>query len=466
MLVLDITVINTALSKIAVALSTGLGGLQWIFDGYTLPLAAIVLTAGVLADRVGRKRVFCAGLVLFTAASAGCGLASSIAVLDAARAVQGVGAAMLFAVSLALIAHVTPRPSDRAKAMALYGSTIGVALAIGPLVGGALTEAIGWRAIFLINVPLGLGALWLTVRGVSESRDPVTRRIDWPGQITLVAGLFGLVLGLLRSDADGWGSALVVISLGAGVVLLAAFAAIEMMSAEPMLPLRLFRTPTFAGAQLSVFGIAASAFAIYLYLSLYLQHTLGRSPLQTGLAYLPGSILMFFASAATPKLAERLGNAAVATAGLALSTTGVLLLLLSGSTSNWTSTLPGTVATLVGVGIYNPTISGIAMNALPESQSGLASGAYDTFRQSGLALGTAALGAFVPASALSGAAPASDYVTGLHHAVLVAGGIGTVATLLSAWLFTRGGLLAPRVSEPAAHRLLVDEPTIAFSTDE
>jgi predicted MFS family arabinose efflux permease len=267
---------------------------------------------------------------------------------------------MLFAVSLALIAHVTPVPSDRAKAMALYGSTIGGALAIGPLVGGGLTEAFSWRAIFLINVPLGAIALWLTLRGVSESRDPVARRVDWPGQVTLISGMFGVVLGLLRGNESGWSSALVLTSLIGGAVLLAAFVAFELTSSEPMLPLRLFRLPNFAGVQVSVF-------AIYLYLSLYLRQTLGRSPLETGLAYLPGSILMFLVSGATPRLGARIGNRALATVGLGLATAGTLLLLLTATGSSWTVTLPG-----------------------------------------------------------------GEYVTGFHHAVLLAGGIAAAGTVLTA----------------------------------
>jgi EmrB/QacA subfamily drug resistance transporter len=466
MLILDISIINTALSRIATGLHTGLGGLQWIFDGYTLPLAAVVLTAGALADRFGRKRVFMTGLALFCAASATCGASRSIGLLDAARAVQGIGAAMLFATSLALIAHVTPRPADRAKGMAMYGMTIGVALALGPLVGGLLTEGISWRAIFLINVPLGAIGLALTAKRVSESRDPITRRIDWPGQATLIAGLFGLVLGLLRANADGWTSTLVLISLGAGAACLAVFTVIELVSDEPMLPLRLFRLPNFAGVQLSVFAISASAFAIYLYLSLYLQDVLGRSPLQTGLAYLPGSILMFLISGATPRLGSRIGNGALATIGMALATGGCLLTLLAGAHSSWTITLPGTMTALFGVGMYNPAISVIAVSALPETQSGLASGAYDTFRQSGLALGTAALGAFVSAGSLAGH-NVSDYVSGFHHLALLAGGIGTAGTLITGVLLMRSRRTTATVVVPLRGTdMPALEPAVAVATEE
>lgn len=463
MLILDISVINTALSKIAHGLSTGLSGLQWILDGYTLPLAAVVLTAGAMADRFGRKRTFMVGLAVFTAASAVCGLAGSIDVLDAARAVQGVGAAMLFAVSLALIAQVTPAPGDRAKAMALYGATIGVALAIGPLVGGALTNAFSWRAIFLINVPLGVVALWLAFTRVGESRDPIVRRVDWPGQMALIGGLFGVVLGLLRAHENGWSSALVVSALAAGGVLLAAFVAIEATRPEPMLPLHLFRSPMFAGVQLSVFAIAASAFAMYLYLSLYLQGTLGRSPLETGLAYLPGSIVMFLVSGLTPRLGARIGNGALAAIGLCIAAGGLGLLLLTTATSSWAITLPGTVVLLLGIGLYNPAISVVAVSALSESQSGLASGAADTFRQGGLALGTAALGAFVPTALARHAS--GNYVTGLHHALLAAVAIASLGAIVTGWLLTRrAGAQAPVRS--SADSVGAEMVPIAFASDE
>src|SRR4051812_12232348 len=264
MLILDISVINTALSSIAKSLSSGLDGLQWLVDAYTLPLAAVVLTAGSLADRFGRRAAFLGGLGLFTAASAACGLSSSIAMLDGARAVQGIGAAVMFAVSLALIADATPSHAARTKALAMYGATIGAALAVGPFVGGGLTDLLGWRSIFLVNLPLGVLALVLTATRVGESRDPRARPVDWPGQIALIGGLFGVVLGLLRGNESGWGSTLVLVAFLGGGGLLALFAAVEVRRREPMLPLALFGQRDFAGTQLSVFGIAASLFAAFL----------------------------------------------------------------------------------------------------------------------------------------------------------------------------------------------------------
>jgi EmrB/QacA subfamily drug resistance transporter len=459
MLVLDISVINTALSDISERLGGGLDGLQWVIDAYTLPLAAVVLTAGSLADRFGRKKAFTLGLGAFTAASAVCGLSGSIGVLIAARAIQGVGAAILFAVSLALIAEVTPTHAARTKAMALYGGAIGGALAIGPFVGGALTDLISWRAIFLVNVPLGVIGLYMTLTAVSESRDTRARKVDVPGQVALVAGLFGIVLGLLRANEAGWGSTIVLVSLIAGSALVLAFGLIELRTSEPLLPLSLFRKPDFAGVQASVFAISSSLFALFLYLSLYIQGPLGLSPLETGLVYLPGSIAMFCVSGMTPRLAAQLGNGRLATIGLGMVACSLALMLLLQVDSSWWLTLPATMLGFVGAGLYNPAISVVALSALPEGQSGLAAGAYDTFRQSGIALGTAALGAFIPAAgAFGGHAESVSYVHGFHDAVWVGIGIAVVGTLLSAVLIGRKG-----VARPAPAPAVVAEPIAASS---
>jgi MFS family permease len=227
MLMLDIAVVNTALSRIAEDLDAGLGGLQWVVDAYTLALAATVLTFGSLADRFGRRRLFTAGLALFTLASAACAASTGIDALVAARAVQGVGAAIMFAVSLAILADAFPGAKERAGALAAYGATIGASFAIGPLVGGALTSGLDWQWIFLVNIPLGLACIWITRVHVRESRDPRARRVDVPGQVALGSGLFLLVLALLRGNEEGWGSTPIVAALAAAVVLLAAFVVIE-----------------------------------------------------------------------------------------------------------------------------------------------------------------------------------------------------------------------------------------------
>ena len=270
-LMLDIAVVNTALSRIAEDLDTGLTGLQWVVDAYTLALASVVLTAGALADRLGRRRLFTIGLAIFTLASVACGLSQDIVMLNSARAVQGIGAAIMFAVSLALLAHAFPGARERAGALSADGSSIGASFAVGPLVGGLLTSGLDWQWIFLVNVPIGVFCLWITRTYVEESRDPNAHGVDWPGQITLTTGLFLLVLALLRGNEDGWTSAAIIAALTGAAVALVAFVLIELRAREPMLPMRLFRDASFTGAQIAAFAISASFFAIFLYTTLYLQ---------------------------------------------------------------------------------------------------------------------------------------------------------------------------------------------------
>ena len=446
MLMLDISVINTALSSIAHGLDTGLGGLQWVVDAYTIPLAATVLTAGAIADRLGRRRLFLLGLAIFTVSSALCGAAGGIGVLVGARAVQGLGASMMFATALALISQVTPDREARVNALAAYGAAIGASFALGPFIGGTLTDVFGWRAIFLVNVPIGIAVMWITYRWVAEGRDPTPRRIDLPGQVTLIGGLFLLVLALLRGNEDGWGSTGIIAALVGAAALLTAFVVVEGRSREPMLPLRLLSQRRFAGPQVAVFAIASSFFAVFLYLTLYLQTVLGMSPIQTGLVYLPGTFLVFIVSGMTAQFGAKYSPAKIASLGLALVAAGLAGMLIIGVDSSWTALLPGLLVTSLGTGLFNPTGSALALNALSDEQSGLAAGANDTFRQAGVAVGIAALGTLVPAGAALGGDPQS-YVDGLHHALIasaVLAGAGAVAT---AWLLIPAG--SPAEAEAA-----------------
>ena len=450
MLMLDISVVNTALQHISAGLHTGLSGLQWVIDAYTLPLAAVVLTAGSIADKFGRKRLFVQGMFVFTAASALCAAAPGIGTLVGARAVQGLGAAVLFATALALISEVTPTPESRAKALGIFGAAIGASFAIGPFVGGALTQWVSWRAIFWINVPIGVLTL-LLARRVHESRDPHARKVDMPGQITLIAGLFLLTLALLRGNQDGWGSARVVASLIGAVVFLVGFVAVEARSREPMLPLSLFRQAKFTGPQVLVFGIASTFFAGFLYATLYLQGVLGLSPIRTGLAYLPGTFLVFVVSGASAGLMTKIKPAVLATVGLALISVGLLVMAMTThADSGWTAILPGLLIASVGCGLVNPAGSALALDALPSSQSGLASGANDTFRQTGVAIGIAWLGTFVPAAGPFGTDPAS-YVTGMHHAFVAATVLALACAVGTGLLLVRrdlGEAGAPVALEP------------------
>ncbi|MFL6108663.1 MAG: MFS transporter [Marmoricola sp.] len=451
MLMLDISVVNTALNDISRGLGTGLSGLQWVIDAYTLPLAAVVLTAGAIADRFGRKRLFLQGMVVFTASSALCAAAPGIETLVTARAIQGLGAAVLFATALALISEVTPTPEQRAKALGIFGAAIGASFAIGPFIGGTLTQWISWRAIFWINVPIGILVLALA-RKVHESSDPRARKVDVPGQVTLMGGMFLLVFALLRGNEDGWGSGRVVASLVGAGVLLVGFVLIERFSQEPMLPLTLFRQPSFTGPQVIVIGISATFFAGFLYLTLYLQGVLHLSPIRTGLAYLPGTFLVFVVSGAAAGLMTRFRPAVLATTGLVLLSIGILVMgLTTEADSGWTAILPGLLIASVGCGLVNPSGSALALEALPPEQSGLASGANDTFRQTGVAVGIAWLGTFVPTSGAFGGDPVA-YVDGMHHAFNAAAALALVCAVGTGLLLIRRDRgLAPAqvVPEPA-----------------
>jgi len=385
--------VNTALPSIEKDLSASFTDLQWVIDAYTLTLAAVVLTAGSLADRVGRRATFAGGLGIFALASLAAGVAPDATFLNISRAVQGVGAAAMFAVSLALVAQEFAAGKERASAMGVYGATIGMAVAIGPLVGGAITSGLGWRWVFFLNVPIGVAAIAVTFAKLRESRDPGATRIDWLGLATFSTALLLLVLALLRGNDQGWGSPLIVSLLIAAALMLAAFVAIERRVAEPMLPLGLFRRRAFTGVQLAAFAVSASLFALFLYLTLYLQNYLGYSPLQAGLRYLPITLAPFFVAPVAVALMARLrARVMIATA---LTGVGVGLLLMSGLTSDsgWTALLPGFIVAGVGVGLLNPVIADVAVSVVPKERSGMAAGINDTFRQVGVAVGVAAWGA-------------------------------------------------------------------------
>jgi EmrB/QacA subfamily drug resistance transporter len=431
MLMLDIAVVNTALSRIAEDLNTGLSGLQWVVDAYTLALASVVLTAGSLADRLGRRRLFTIGLALFTLASGLCAMAQDIVFLNTSRAVQGIGAAIMFAVSLALLAQAFPSPKERAGALAAYGATIGAAFAIGPLVGGLLTSGLDWQWIFLINIPIGAACLYITRTYVAESRDPNAHGVDWAGQVTLTAGLFLLVLALLRGNEDGWTSTLILAELIGAAVALIAFVVVEMRTKQPMLPLRLFRDGSFTGAQITAFAISASFFAIFLYVTLYLQQILGLSAIEAGLVYLPGTLVMLVVSGATAQLGTKVSARTMISVGLGLVAVGMGLFMLAGTDSSWPILMPGFLVASVGTGLFNPALTHVALSSVSQDQSGVAAGVNDTFRQAGIAVGVAALGALIPAEHAFGGDP-GKYVSGMHDALL-AGGILAAVGALAGW---------------------------------
>src|SRR4051812_40364366 len=277
MLLVDITIVNVALPAIAKDLGSSFTDQQWVVDAYALSLASLLLTAGSLSDLFGRRRIFVIGLALFTLSSLLCGLATTPTFLTLSRAAQGVGGAAMFATSLALLAQAFHGP-ERGTAFGIWGATIGLAVAIGPLVGGALTEHVSWQSIFLINLPIGVAAIVVALARVNESSDPEHGGVDWSGLVTFSGGLFLLVFALVRGNAEGWTSTLILSFLIGAAVLLVVFVVVESRQAKPMLDLSLFRRPAFAGASIAAFTLSAGGFSVFLFLTLFPPKTPRGSP--------------------------------------------------------------------------------------------------------------------------------------------------------------------------------------------
>jgi EmrB/QacA subfamily drug resistance transporter len=392
MLLLDITVVNVALPSIQRALHSNFQDLQWVVDAYSLTLAAFLLTGGALADLFGRRLLFTIGLVVFTISSAVCGLSGTPLTLNLARGVQGLGGALMFATSLALIAQAF-HGRERGTAFGIFGAVTGAAVAAGPLIGGIITSAIGWEWIFFVNVPIGVFAVALTLSRVDESRDPRAAGVDWAGLVTFSGSLFLLVFALVRGNSLGWGSTQIVAMMSAAAVLLVAFVVAELVQERPMLDLSLFKRPAFVGASLVAFTLSSSAFAMFLYLTLYIQNVLHYSPLQAGLRFLPTTLVMFAVSPLSGRLSVRVPIRLLLGVGLLFVGGGLLAMTAVTQTSGWTTLIPGFVLQGIGVGLINPPLASAAVGVVPPARSGMASGANSTFRQVGIATGIAALGA-------------------------------------------------------------------------
>jgi EmrB/QacA subfamily drug resistance transporter len=392
MLLLDITVVNVALPDIQRDLGASLSSLQWVVDAYSLMLAAFLLTAGSLGDRLGRRRVFSLGLGLFTFASLLCGIAGDPTLLNLARGLQGIGGAAMFATSLALIGQEF-QGKDRATAFGVWGATVGGAVAVGPLVGGLITEHLGWEWIFFVNIPIGVVAIALTEVRLANVAAQDPQRIDLPGLATFSGGLFLLIFGLIRGNPEGWGSPTIVASLGGSAALLLAFLAIEARSSHPMLDLGLFRKPAFNGVSAVAFGLSSGMFAMFLYLTIYMQGVLDFSPLQTGLRFLPLTVLSFIASPISGKLSHRVPIRILVGVGLAMVGVGLLLMHGLDADSSISALLPGFLVAGIGIGITNPGIGQAAIAVVPAAKAGMGSGINTTFRQVGIATGVASLGA-------------------------------------------------------------------------
>jgi EmrB/QacA subfamily drug resistance transporter len=391
MLLLDITIVNVALPDIQQELDASLSDLQWVIDAYALSLAALLLTAGSLADLFGRRRVFVIGLVVFTVGSVACGAAQDIFFLQVSRAFQGIGGAAMFSTALALLAAAF-HGKDRGTAFGVFGATTGVAVAIGPVLGGALTSGISWRWIFFVNVPICLVALAVSLTRVVESKDRHAGRPDWIGFVTFSIALGALVYGLIEAGKDGWGTTRVVASFVVSAVLLVLFVVSQLRQEHPMFDLGLLRKPTFTGGLVAAFGVSASIFSLLTYLVIYVQNVLGYSAVATGVRFLFLSVASFFAAAIAGRLSERVPVKWLIAPGFLVLGTGLLLIHGIADDSSWTHLIPGLLVAGVGIGMINPPLASTAVGVVPVARAGMASGVNSTFRQVGIATGIAALG--------------------------------------------------------------------------
>ncbi len=391
MLLLDVTIVNVALPDIQTALHSSFSDLQWVVDAYALTLAALLLTAGSLADMYGRRKLYLIGLVIFTIASLLCGLAQTTLMLQLSRALQGIGGAIMFSVSLALLANAF-RGKDRGVAFGVWGAITGLAVAIGPLLGGALTSGLSWRWIFFVNLPIGVIAVVLSLTTVAESKLPHGRRPDWIGFALFTLGLAALVYGLIESNQRSFSDPVVVGSLVAAAVLLIGFVVAEARLTSPMFELSLFRKPTFTGGAVAAFGLSASIFALLLYLVLYVQDVLGYNAFQTGLRLLVLSGGILLTSTIAGRLTSHVPIRFLIGPGLLLVGVGLLLMRGLDASSSWTHLIPGMIVSGAGVGLVNPPLASTAIGVVSPERAGMASGINSTFRQVGIATGIALLG--------------------------------------------------------------------------
>jgi EmrB/QacA subfamily drug resistance transporter len=385
--------------------------------------------------------VFMGGVGIFTLASLLCGIAGSGLELDLARAFQGIGGAAMFTTALALIAQDFAGAA-RGTAIAFWGATVGGAVAVGPVLGGALTDGLGWRWIFFVNVPIGAAVLAICVVRVANLVDPQTQHLDLAGLVTFSGSLLLFVLALLRGSDKGWSSALILGLFAGAVVLLAAFVAVELRQERAMFDLSLFRSRAFCGVSIATFAIGAGMFAAFPYLTLYLQNLLGYSPLQGGVRLLPATVFVFLVPIVARRFASRLPAGLLLGSGMALVATGLALMSRVSDQSRWTVLLPGLILVGIGIGLANPAIAHIALAVVAPNRSGMASGISNTFRIGGVATGVAALGAILQHSVRNNAVIASGpraagagfvaahhaFVSGVHDLLL----LGTATAALGA----------------------------------
>lgn len=423
---LDVFVVNVAVRRIGAALGGGTSGLQWVVGVYTLTFAALILTAGTLADRFGARRMFSVGFAVFMAASLASGLAPDIGVLIAARAVQGVGAALLGACSLALINHAFSDETERARAVALWAAGAAVALSAGPVIGGLLIAGLGWRGIFFINLPIGAAGLWLTSRYVAEAAS-AKRRFDLSGQMTAMVALGALAWALIEGGAAGFGSLPAVAGLALAAASLAGFLLIEARDSEPMLPLGLFRRPAFAGPAFLGLLVNIAFYGLIFVFSLLFQQQDGYSALAAGLAFLPMTAAVLVANLTTRRLAGLIGARAVILAGLAAMAAGCAGLFGAGPHTPYAEIVGQQVLLGAGVGLLVPPMTSALMGSVHRSRSGAASGTLNAMRQAGSVIGVAVFGSLIAAK--------GQFAEGFH-----------IALIIAVVVIAAGAVLAPAIS--------------------
>lgn len=430
MIMLDNTVVNVALPSIQAELGIGLSELEWIVAGYALTFAALMLTGGKLADLYGRRRVFVLGLVVFTLASLACGLAGSGAQLIGARIVQGVGAALMNPATLSIISATFP-PRQRGMAIGIWAGVSALALAIGPLVGGLLTQHIHWSWIFFVNIPVGIVAVVASLLLIDESRDTShEQRLDLPGLLTSGVGLFALTYALIEANTYGWTSGRILASFAAAVVLLASFLALERRQRLPMLDLSLFRSRTFAGANLVILLVALSMFGVFFFVSLYMQNVLGYSAVQAGAAFLPMTVLIILIAPLAGRATDRVGSRALMTAGMTLVAAQLLWFSRAEVDSSFWSLLPGLVIGGIGMAMTFTPATAAAMRSVPVDKAGVGSAVLNSFRQVGGSIGIAVMGAIM-AHAAAGRRTPQAFMDGFSRSLVVAAAVAFAGAIVA-----------------------------------
>ncbi len=434
MIMLDNTIVNVALPSIQRSLHIQISELEWIVNGYALTFAVVMLTGGKLADMLGRRRIFIFGLLIFTASSLACGLAPSAHFLIGARVVQGVGAALMNPATLSIITATFP-PRQRGMAIGIWAGTSAMALAIGPLVGGVLTQQINWSWIFFINVPIGILGIVVARLVIPESKDTsAEQRLDLPGLLTSAIALFALTYGLIEANSYGWTSTRILVLFAIAVVGLVAFVLVELRQRIPMLDLSLFKNSTFAGANVVMMLTSLAMFGVFFFVSLYMQNILGYSPTKAGATFLPMTILIILIAPVSGKLSDRIGSRWLMSSGMVLVAGSLLIFSRMGLHGTFWDLFPGLIVGGIGMALVMTPATAAAMGSVEVDKAGVGSAVLNSMRQVGGSLGIAIMGAIVAASVhVPPGSPqsAAQFVTGYQHALEVAAVIAFAAALVA-----------------------------------